>query len=247
MYRLLITGIWVSIYSCSFIGLGLLIVIFLIITDVRLIDEGSYINLPWLIVITIAIVAFSMSLYFLWNKLVFTRNDFYYSVIKYGGSVINSGRCKKADFEFFNIEYCFPLSFLGYDIFWVPPRFMPINIFTHKKLKIHGGWMPERYLKSLIQNAHCLTIYFSNNKCVHGRVDSIYDKLISWADGRVVELWVKRLSHGETRVTYVDHPAYISLEPDDEIFMLVYVEPWRTQLLKNIIENVAILQNSSPS
>lgn len=238
MYRLLITFIWLIGFSTIVMGASFAVIIVLILLnygseDSNLVDALS--------AAAICILSFSAAagVRTLWPKLAWTREGYREVVNGARGQVVSNSRFARASMGDIEIGYCFPRDFIFFNLQWSPPSYSRFRRDIQRKIETGDGWIPAIYLWRLAESLVPLVIRIAPDRFQETRVHELRERLGAESQGRVVETWIQRARRGDTIARLMDDHSGVEPQPGDDVFLLVYVEPWRASIFKRLIEVVA--------
>ncbi|QIT53960.1 hypothetical protein HC341_01245 [Aquisalimonas sp. 2447] len=234
MYRMLVTCVWLIGFSATVFGASFAVVLLLIISDLGA-ESAALVDGFIVAAISVASIALAVGVRSVWPKFVFTREGYRQTVTGVGGLVWSKSRFSRAYFGDIEVGYCFPRDFIFFNLQWSPPRHSRFRRHIQSKIESSSGWISATYLWRIAENLVPLVIRIVPYRRHDRRIRDLRERLASESDGRVVETWIQRLRDGETKVCLLGDHSGVEPEPGDDVFVLVYVEPWRASIFERLI------------
>lgn len=233
MYRLLVTIVWLAVYSATIIGVGCLVIAIQAFVYPKVVDTSD----PWYFMALLATGFLGLATAFraAWSKLVFTESDFIRAVKRVKGVVVSKGRVCRASFGAVEVGYRFPRGFVGFDISWVGPKHSPQRKLIQRWIDKGGGWIAAKHLWNLVINRAPLVIRIPARSPLRSKWSDIYSRLEAVSDGRVLEAWLQRADRGDGVVHLLEQGS-TPFQGEDEVLILAYVAPWDSLTILRIVE-----------
>lgn len=237
MYRVLVTAVWVAIFATAILGTGTAIVAF-----THYLDPGiAQVSYSWRQTASIAVVLLGcvVLLRAIWPHLIITARDFDLAVREAGGEIVLRGRHRRASFGGCEVAYYFPRGLVGFDIFWVKPKWSPEKKMIERRMGEGDGWIGAERLWHFVTVRAPLVVRMSGAKESEPLWKELVCRLRSDLPMHTVEVWSQRRigdqlqmrPHGECKDS-------VGLSEDD-VFILVYVAPWERKPARHAITLVS--------